>query len=368
MAVDFSPWDANKAWANGAASDDPAAFYNGICAGKKAGDPKTQGAHALPFKYHPGDGPNAAGVRNALARINQTEGLTNKAEAQAKLESAMKEVQAAEAKKSRVDFARRAGTIPGGTNRSQVAFPTELRGQLVHQDGRQLFHVTGYATTFNAGYEMWDMCGPYTEVMDSVALDRSLSAGPDVSFLVNHHGLTMARTKSRTGEPTLFLRKDTTGLNIEAYLNYARQDVRDLASAMDDHLVDEMSFAFMLNDGKWNDDFTEFRITEADINRGDVSAVNYGANPYTSIEARSAAWLRDIERVPEVVAEAAFQRIRSRFGPFDFDEDIDDAAMFEDSEPEPIGPEPEEIQVRSTQPKPGGKSLHIWRMRLSDDS
>lgn len=90
--VDTSEWDADKAMANGAASDDPAAFYNGICAGKRAGDPKVQEAHALPYKYHPDDPPNAAGVRNALARFSSTEGLTNAAEAKSTLETAMKKV------------------------------------------------------------------------------------------------------------------------------------------------------------------------------------------------------------------------------------------------------------------------------------
>ena len=84
--VDFSSWDASKAWSNGAKSDDPASFYNAICAGKKAGDPATQAAHALPYRYTPDSGPNADGVRNALSRLPQTDDLTNKAEAQAKLE------------------------------------------------------------------------------------------------------------------------------------------------------------------------------------------------------------------------------------------------------------------------------------------
>lgn len=90
--VDDSPWDGSKAMGNGAASDDPAAFYAGICAGQKGGDKSTQDAWALPYKYHPSDPPNAAGVRNALSRLPQTEGLTNKAEAQAILEAAMKKV------------------------------------------------------------------------------------------------------------------------------------------------------------------------------------------------------------------------------------------------------------------------------------
>ena len=41
--VDTSPWDASKAWAAGAASDNPAAFYRGICAGRKTGDPSNSG-------------------------------------------------------------------------------------------------------------------------------------------------------------------------------------------------------------------------------------------------------------------------------------------------------------------------------------
>jgi ATP-dependent Clp endopeptidase proteolytic subunit ClpP len=90
--VDNSEWDASKAWHNGTQADDPAAFYGGICAGKKAGDKSTQAAWALPYKYTPSSPPNAAGVRNALARLPQTQGLTNEAEAKATLQAAMKKV------------------------------------------------------------------------------------------------------------------------------------------------------------------------------------------------------------------------------------------------------------------------------------
>lgn len=90
--VDNSAWDASKAWHAGSESDDPAAFYKGICAGRKAGDPSTQDAWALPYKYSPSSPPNAAGVRNALARLGQTQGLTNEAQARSTLEKAMKAV------------------------------------------------------------------------------------------------------------------------------------------------------------------------------------------------------------------------------------------------------------------------------------
>jgi hypothetical protein len=63
---------------------------------------------------------------------------------------------------------------------------------------------------------------------------------------------------------------------------------------------------------QWNDEYTEFRITEADINRGDVSAVNYGANPYTSIEARASEFLDLADRIPAPLARAAVLRLSSR--------------------------------------------------------
>jgi ATP-dependent protease ClpP protease subunit len=89
-SVDNSPWDAGRALANGANSDNPGSFYAGICAGRKAGDASKQGSWALPHHYHPGDAPNASGVRNALARFDSTQGLTNGSSAHSHLVSHMK--------------------------------------------------------------------------------------------------------------------------------------------------------------------------------------------------------------------------------------------------------------------------------------
>ena len=90
--ADNSPWDASRAMSGGADSDNPAAWYAAICAGKRSGDKSTQAAWALPHHYKPGAPPNAAGVRNALARISQTQGLVNKDAAQSHLESHMKDI------------------------------------------------------------------------------------------------------------------------------------------------------------------------------------------------------------------------------------------------------------------------------------
>jgi HK97 family phage prohead protease len=318
--VDNSAWNASTAWSNGADSDDPASFYKGICAGEKtAGDPGDQAHWALPHHYHPGDPPNAAGVRNALARISQTQGLKSKNAAQSHLDSHMTAIQAEEkAASGRADIAqarreqRQRGEMPGGERRVK-SFPGKLQARLVDRGGKQFYHVDGFATVFERGYPMWDLFGEYTEVMDSTSLTRSLMGNPDVAWLVNHRGVTMARTTNGTLQLSLQTTPDGyNGLHADAYLNPDRQDVRDIVSAIVDGLVDEMSFAFMLEDGQWNDDYTEFRITQAEINRGDVSAVNYGANPFTSIQARTADILADLEKIPAAALGRAQHTVAKR--------------------------------------------------------
>lgn len=198
--------------------------------------------------------------------------------------------------------ARREMSNPGGGE------ATNLTRSLVERDGKQWFRTAGYATVYNRSYDMWDFFGPYTEKVDANAGTRTLNSNPDVVFLVNHKGLTLARTTAGTLE----LSNDAVGLYHEAYLNPMRSEVTDLRMAMDDRLVTEMSFAFMIELGEWNDDFTEFTIMQYDINRGDVSAVNYGANPYTSIASRQRELLRELRMAPVSLALAARDEISAR--------------------------------------------------------
>jgi hypothetical protein len=83
--VDETAWDGNAAMT----ACESAACYESICAGRREGDPALRSTWALPHHKSPGAPPNAAGVRNSLARLPQTEGLTNKAAAQAHLERHM---------------------------------------------------------------------------------------------------------------------------------------------------------------------------------------------------------------------------------------------------------------------------------------
>lgn len=213
---------------------------------------------------------------------------------------------------SEIAIQRREAGTPAGAGRLH-AFPAQsLRASVVERDGQEKVALQGYATIFERTYDMWDMFGPYQEGVSRGALDASLAAKPDVAFLVNHKGVTMARTTAGTLE----LASDATGLAVVAYLNPKRQDVQDLVHAIEDKDVDQMSFAFRIDEGggRWNEDFSEFWISKADIHRGDVSAVNYGANPYTSIAARAGGVLADLEHLPLGAARAAQERLSARLG------------------------------------------------------
>lgn len=86
-AADESAWSGPAAMSAASASADPAKALAAICAGRKDGDPATQAAYALPHHTHPGAAPNRAGVTAALGRLGSTQGLTNKAAAEAHLKS-----------------------------------------------------------------------------------------------------------------------------------------------------------------------------------------------------------------------------------------------------------------------------------------
>lgn len=91
-SVDNSTWDAGRAMSAAASSDDPAAAYKAICAGKRAGDADNRETWALPHHYKPGGPANANGVKNALARLSSTDGLINSDAAKSHLEAHMREI------------------------------------------------------------------------------------------------------------------------------------------------------------------------------------------------------------------------------------------------------------------------------------
>lgn len=92
-SVDDSPWFAALAMHNAIKSGAPAQYFSAICAATRDGDPNTAGAHALPYRYSPDDAPNREGVLAALARLDSTEGITNKEQARSTLEAAMRRIE-----------------------------------------------------------------------------------------------------------------------------------------------------------------------------------------------------------------------------------------------------------------------------------
>ena len=153
--------------------------------------------------------------------------------------------------------------------------------------------LRGYATVFDADYEITDALGTYTERVAAGAFTRTLEHGADVRLLVNHDGLPLARTKSGT----LSLAQDDVGLLCEARLDAASPLVRSVKSAMDRGDADQMSFAFRVVKQEWADDYTDRTIREAQL--FDVSVVTFPANPATSVSLRAAASLRGVDDLPD---------------------------------------------------------------------
>jgi len=174
-------------------------------------------------------------------------------------------------------------------------------------------HLSGVASVTETPYEMWDFYGPYTERVSRDAFSASLQRQPDVAFLVNHEGLTMARTRAGS----LSLSSGPEGLTAEAWLNPERTDVRNLITGIRDGCVDQMSFAAMLVDGQWSADFSEFTLMELDLHAGDVSAVNFGANPRTHIGERARRMIDQVDDWPEAAARSAWRALDRRFRPLE---------------------------------------------------
>ncbi|MFF5004679.1 HK97 family phage prohead protease [Streptomyces phaeochromogenes] len=167
--------------------------------------------------------------------------------------------------------------------------------------------IEGYASVTETPFQMWDWLGPYDEVVRTGAFGKTLAESPQVQLLLNHSGLAMAYTKAGS----LRLSEDTTGLAMGSDVNVSRNDVSDMVTAIEDGAVDEMSFAFRVTRQMWSPDYDQRDILEVDLHRGDVSVVNFGANPATSVAPamRSA----DFDRLDEQDARALYERLARRF-------------------------------------------------------
>lgn len=147
-------------------------------------------------------------------------------------------------------------------------------------DGHE-FIVRGHAALFDVEYPVagGPANGGFNERSDRAVFDKTLASKPDVHFLINHEGRSLARTKSGT----LKLSTDAAGLLSEARIDRRTRDGQDLEISMDRGDLDEMSYAFRTIRHDWSDDGALRTLLEVSLDKGDVSVVNNGANPNTRI-------------------------------------------------------------------------------------
>lgn len=141
-------------------------------------------------------------------------------------------------------------------------------------------HFRGLASSTESPYDM----GFYEETMKTGAFDTTLRKQPDVQLLVNHEGLPLARTTNGS----LALADQGRGLEFDGDAPDDDPDAIRVASKVESGLLDQCSFAFRVVSQEWDGDYTKRDITEVSLDRGDVSIVNYGANPNTSVSLRDA--------------------------------------------------------------------------------
>ena len=171
------------------------------------------------------------------------------------------------------------------------------------------FVVRGYASLFDSPYPVagGPDAGGWIEKVDRRAFDVTLNSNPDVHFLINHEGVTLARTKSGT----LSLATDKKGLLAEARIDRRDPMGQSLEVKMERGDLDEMSFAFRTVRQEWDADYTERSLLEVNIDKGDVSVVNNGANDKTRIR------IADTRDALSVLASAELVEVRSMDNPLD---------------------------------------------------
>jgi uncharacterized protein len=159
--------------------------------------------------------------------------------------------------------------------RSFAVADAEIRAET---DGSVTFE--GIASTVDTPYTVRDAFGEFEETISKGAFKKTLSEKDDVALLVNHDGVPLARTKSKTlrlaATPDLFA---------SAKLDLANPTVQEIRSAMSRGDLDQMSIGFRVMRQEWNEDYTERTIREVKL--FDVSVVTFPANPTTSANLRA---------------------------------------------------------------------------------
>lgn len=149
----------------------------------------------------------------------------------------------------------------------------------------------GIASVVDTPYTVRDAFGEFSETMAKGAFNKTLKERDDVRLLVNHSGVPIARTKSKT----LKLSATPDLRAVAPNLDPANPTVQELASAMKRGDLDQMSIGFRVTRQEWNEDYTERTIREVQL--FDVSVVTFPASPTTT------ASLRDLDEAVRTLTD-----------------------------------------------------------------
>lgn len=161
--------------------------------------------------------------------------------------------------------------------------------------------LRGHAAIFNS---LSEDLGGFRELIEPGFFRAALRKQPDVRLLFNHDpNYVLARTVSGTLE----LREDARGLHVFATVDKTIGWVQDLRTSMQRGDIDQMSFAFTLNDEEADDwavteDGTVVRTLRTDGAKEiyDTSVVTYPAYRATHVDMRSALQSAiDLGRLPD---------------------------------------------------------------------
>lgn len=155
--------------------------------------------------------------------------------------------------------------------------------------------VRGHAAVFNKPSVPMGFFSRFTEIIAPGAFKEALADGRSVPLLIEHEGLALADTETKT----LSLEEDKEGLRFEAQLDASDPDVLRIVPKLKRGTLRKMSFGFTIApDGDtWAEDKKSGALTRTITNVQslfDVSLVTNPAYPDTDAALRSMElWKKD---------------------------------------------------------------------------
>lgn len=168
--------------------------------------------------------------------------------------------------------------------------------------------IEGYAIMYDQPATHQYGSRKFTETIKPGALDKTDMRDVPLRYNHNDNVMIMARTRNKS----LKLKKDEIGLKIQAEL-LDTQSNRDLYKAIQEGLIDKMSFAFTVADGgdTWTFGEEETKREVTDIAKlWDVSVVDTPFYDSTSIYARSLELLESEEKRLESLRELELMKLK----------------------------------------------------------